>query len=85
MPCVTASVPVPKPATPYLYQNFQKPIPAFCIFLTRLFVTKMPKISDADRKAKASKAIQLAEGLKSSGSGSGHRGSGQVLPAPEVG
>lgn len=33
----------------------------------------MPKISDANRKAKASRAIQLAEGLKSSGSASGHQ------------
>ena len=67
----SASVPVPKPPTPNLYQNFQNPIPV-CIFLTRLCVAKMPKISDANRKAKPSRAIQLA-GLKSSGSGSGHQ------------
>ena len=33
----------------------------------------MPKIPDVNREAKASKAIQLAEGLKSSGSGSSHQ------------
>lgn len=33
----------------------------------------MPKISDAAEKTKALKAIQLAKGLKSAGSGSGRQ------------
>lgn len=33
----------------------------------------MRKISDANRKAKASRAVQLPEGLKSSGSRFGHQ------------
>lgn len=44
----------------------------FCIFLTIQCIAKVPKISDADRRAKASKAILLAESLKFSRSGSSH-------------
>lgn len=44
----------------------------FCIFLTIQCIAKVPKISDADRRSKASEAILLAESLKSSRSGSSH-------------